>query len=76
MHNVFLVHLINLYMFRVYLGLSSGGKTVCMQQLVLIILFRCLFVVLVGLEVPIQPGKRSSKNNNKYQLLYTHGCTS
>ena len=29
MHNLFLVYFINLYMFRAYLGLSSGGKTVC-----------------------------------------------
>jgi hypothetical protein len=33
-------------MFRAYLGPSSGGTTVCIQQLVLIILFRCLTVVL------------------------------
>ena len=36
--------------FGAYLGLSSGGTTVCIQQLVLIILFRWLSVVLVGLE--------------------------
>ena len=28
-------------MFRAYLGPSSGGTTVCIQKLVLIILFRC-----------------------------------
>jgi hypothetical protein len=50
MHNLFLVHSVNLYMFRAYLGPSSGGTTVCMQHLVLIILFRWLTVVLVGLE--------------------------
>ena len=44
MHNLFLVYIVNIYMFRVCLGPSSGGKTVCIQQLVLIIL------VLVGLE--------------------------
>jgi len=43
-------HFINLYMFRAYLGLSSGRTTVCIQQLVLIILFRWLSDVLVGLE--------------------------
>jgi hypothetical protein len=37
-------------MFRAYLDPSSGGTTVGMQQLVLIILFRRLTVVLVGLE--------------------------
>jgi len=39
MHNLFLVYFVNLYMFRAYLGPSSGGTTVCIQQLVLIILF-------------------------------------
>jgi len=34
------VYSVNLYMFRAYLGPSSGGTTVCIQQLVLIILFR------------------------------------
>jgi hypothetical protein len=38
----------NLYMFRAYLG-PSGGITVCIQQLALIIIFRWLSVVLVGL---------------------------
>jgi hypothetical protein len=28
MHNLFLVHLFNLYIFRAYLGSSSGGTTV------------------------------------------------
>jgi len=35
-------------MFRAYLGPSSGGTTVCIQQLILDILFRWLSVVLVG----------------------------
>jgi len=39
------------YMFRAYLGPSSEGTTVCIQQLVLI-LFRGLTVVLVGLGNP------------------------
>ena len=38
-------------MFRAYLGPSSGGTTVCIQQLALIILFRWLSVVLFGLEL-------------------------
>jgi len=37
MHNLFLVYFVNLYMFRAYLGSSSGGTDVCIQQLVLII---------------------------------------
>jgi len=31
MHNLFLVYFVNLYMFRAYLGPSSGGRTVCVQ---------------------------------------------
>jgi len=43
MHNLFLVNFINLHMFRAYLGPSSGDTTVCIQQLVLIILLdNCL----------------------------------
>jgi hypothetical protein len=53
MHNLFLVCFFTMYMFRAYLGQSSGGTTVCKQQLVLIILFRWLSVFLFGL-VPIQ----------------------
>jgi len=49
MHNLFLVYFVNLYMSRAYLVQSSGGTTVCIQQLVLI-LFRWRSVVLVGLE--------------------------
>jgi hypothetical protein len=33
MHNIFLVYSINLYMFGAYLGPSSGGITICIQQL-------------------------------------------
>jgi hypothetical protein len=50
MLDLFLVYFANRYMFRGYLGPSSGGTTVCIQQLVLIILFRLLSFVLVGLE--------------------------
>jgi len=37
---LFLVYVVNFYMFRAYLGPSSGGTTVRIQQLVLIILFK------------------------------------
>jgi len=40
MQNLFLVYFVNFYMFRACLGPSSGGTTVCIQRLVLIILFR------------------------------------
>jgi len=46
MHNLFLVYFVNLYMFRAYLGPSSGGTTVYIQHL-------------VGLELPIQPGQQT-----------------
>jgi len=68
MYNLFLVYFVNLYMFRAYLGPSSGGTTVCIQQLVLTIHFRCMLSWL--------DNRQSSKKNNKYQLLYTYGCTS
>jgi hypothetical protein len=57
MHNLFLVYFVNLYMFRAYLGPSSGSTTVSIQQLVLSILFRDS-VVLVGLDL-IQPGQQT-----------------
>jgi len=53
MHNLFLVYFVGLYMFRAYQGPSSGGTTVYIQQLVLIVLFRQQSVVLVGLELSI-----------------------
>jgi len=53
MHNLFLAYFANLYMFRAYLGPSSGGTTVCIQQLALIILSRRMSVVLVGLTTVI-----------------------
>jgi hypothetical protein len=63
MHSLFLVYFVNLYMFRAYLGPSSGGTTVFIQHLVLIILFRRLSVVLVGLElVPPDDGPRYARN--------------
>ena len=65
MHNLFLVYFINLYMFRAYLVPSSGGTTVCIQQLVLIIHF-CL--------LSNQDNKQSSKKNNWYLLFFPVCC--
>jgi len=59
MHNSFLVYFLNLYMFRPYLGPSSGGTTICIQQLVLIILFRLLSVAVVGMEQSNQDNRRN-----------------
>ena len=52
-------------MFRVYLGPSSGGTTICIQQSVLIILLRRLSVVLVGFQ-----RVHVVLKHNMYQLLY------
>jgi hypothetical protein len=64
MHNLYSARFVNLYMFWAYLDPSSGGKTVYIQQLILIIF------------LDDQDNRQSSKENNKYQLLYTHGCNS
>jgi len=54
MHNLFLVYFVNLYMFRAYLDSSSGGKTVCVQQLILTVLFFLdESIVLVGFQYTI-----------------------
>ena len=74
MHNLFLAYFVNLYMFRAYLGPSSGSTTICIQHMVLIIHFRWLFVVLDGFQ-STQDNRQSSEKNNKYQT-YTYGCTS
>jgi hypothetical protein len=49
-HNLFLAYFVKLYMFRAYLSPSSGVTTVCIQQLVLIIVFAndCLLSWLVN----------------------------
>jgi hypothetical protein len=39
-----LAYFVNLYIFRAYLGQSSGGTTIYIQQMVFIILFRQLLV--------------------------------
>jgi len=65
MHNLFLVYFVNRYMFRAFLCPSSGGITVCIQQLVLI-LFWWMSVVL--------DNRQSSKKNTfciKLVFLYT-----
>jgi len=73
MHNLFLVYYVNLYMFRAYLGQLSGGTTVCIQQLVLIILFR-ITDCCPGWIVPIQPGQQSGFTH--YQDMWTHSSNS
>ena len=53
MHILLLVYFVKVYMFREYLGPSSGGTTVCIQQMVLI-LFRWLSLVLDRLELKLE----------------------
>jgi len=61
--NLSLVYFVHLYMYRAYLGPSSRGTAVCIQQLVLSAKSK-------------QDNRQSSKKNNKYQLLYTYSFTS
>ena len=61
MHNFYLVYFVNLYMFRACLGPSSEGTTVCIEQLVLIILFR-LQSVFLGTGII---------STSRYKVLYT-----
>ena len=68
MHNLFLVYFVNLYMFRAYLGPSSGGTTVCIQQLVLII----LSVELVGLELSSNPTRTTDSRLKR--IISTNCC--
>jgi len=74
MHNLFLVYFVNLYMFRVYLGPSTGGTTLCIQQLVLIILFRWLSVVLVGLEQPTFSSPTMTIDGHLKRIISTNCC--
>jgi len=65
MHNLFLVYFVKLYMFRAYLGPSSGGTTVCIQQLVLFFLFGRLSVVLIG----FQSNQDNRQSHNYVEML-------
>jgi len=68
-------------MFRSYLSPSSGGATVCIQQLVLIILCRWLSVVLVGFHSNQDKRQSSKKIINTNFCIHTvvlrlyYGCT-
>ena len=79
MHILFLVYFVNLYMFRPYLGPSSGGTTVCIQQLVLN-LFRLfqsnqdnrLILLLLLLPLALKPavGFGLSNNTSPFSPIY------
>ena len=55
------IYFVNLYMFQAYLGPSSGGTTVCMQQLVLITSTNCS----IHTVVPPDDGPRYARNMEK-----------
>jgi len=65
MHKLFLVYFVNRYVFQAYLDPSTGGTTICIQQLVLInLLNECLlswldwivcirlYLLMMGLDMP------------------------
>ena len=62
----FLVYFVNLYRFRACLGPSSGGKTVCIQQLVIIVLF-------VRLPVVLNPSRTTDSHLKR--AIGTNCCT-
>jgi len=69
MHNLFLIYFVNLYKFQAYLGPSSEGTTVCIQQLVLII-FIWLTIVLVGSE----SNPNRTKGSHLKRIISTNCC--
>jgi len=73
MHNSFLVYFVNLYMFRAYLGPSSGGKPYVYNNWNLIVFLDDCLLSWFDWN---QGNRQSSKKNNKHQLLCTCGCTS
>ena len=56
------------YMFRAHLGPSSGGTTVCIQHMVLIILFRWLSVVLPTRTTELKPSEQLHSQPSEYLL--------
>jgi len=69
-HDLFLVYFVNfiynLYMFRTSPAPSSGGTTVFMRHLVLVILYAGAYT----------PAYKSAIQNNKYQMLHKYSCSS
>jgi hypothetical protein len=53
LHAQLLVYFVNLYMYGAYLGPSSGGTTVCIQLVLIILCFRG------WIGTPIQPGQQT-----------------
>jgi hypothetical protein len=69
------VYFVSLYMFGAYLGPSSGGTTICIQQFVLIILFRLLSVVLVG-QVLLMMGLDTPETCRGWRNVLRISCVS
>ena len=76
-HDSFLVYLFNfiynLHMFRTSPGPSSGGKTVFMWCLVLIILYSWLTGIQDWMKLHT---RQSAVQNNKYQVSHKYICSS
>ena len=62
------VYFINLYMFRAYLGPSSGGTKVCIQQLVSIVVYMRLFSIF---HQPLHVSGVSRPIIRRYKSMYT-----
>jgi len=63
MHKLVLVYFVNLYMFRAYLGPSSGGTTVCIQQLALTVVIK---------EISYQVGIKCAHIQNYNNLFHLY----
>jgi len=78
MHNLFLVYFVNLYIFRSYLGLSSGGTNVCIQQLgLLVLLDDCLLSWLdwipIYIHIPENARCHSKESSSRHLSLFPGG---
>jgi hypothetical protein len=66
----------NLYIFWISPGPSSGGTTVFMWHLVLVILYRWLTGMQDGMKHSILHTRQSAIQNNKHQLSHKYSCSS
>jgi len=72
-YNLFSLYFVKIFMFRSYLGPTSGGTTVCIQQLVLIV---WLSFVLVGLELCSNPTRTKDRTADSClkRIINTNCC--
>jgi hypothetical protein len=78
-HDLFLVYFVNLiynlYMFRSSPSTSSGGTTVFMRHLVLVIPYSWLSGMQDGMHSSLHT-RQSAIQNNKYQVSHKYSCSS